>query len=64
MSGKGMGQKARGAAIGIAAFAVLLTIGTAERPLADVERGGAPATLALDLTLDLGAAGAALRLRL
>lgn len=60
------GKRAGKAAMaGLAALAALLTVQMTERAAAaDVPQPASPAMLTLDLRLDLGMAGAALRLRL
>lgn len=68
MRTQGMRTLSRGAAIGVAALAFLLTTQMAGGPAAEAApeaaSAAAPATLILDLKLDVGAAGAALRLSL
>ena len=64
MTKQGLWGPARSAALAVAGLAVLLTMQPADRPPAPAGPATASPTLTLDLKLDLGAAGAALRLSL
>lgn len=64
MTKQGLWRLARDAALVVAGPAVLLTMQPAGRPSAEARPATASAPMTLDLKLDLGAAGAGLRLSL